>query len=32
MTVVSQDIQRHTLIAHAEGGIVTHPKPGASRS
>ena len=29
VTVVSQDIPRHTLIAHAEGGIVTHPKPGA---
>src|SRR2546422_913111 len=29
LTVVSQDIRRHTLIAHAEGGIVTHPKPGA---
>lgn len=29
LTVVSQDIPRHTLIAHAEGGILTHPKPGA---
>ncbi len=29
VTVVSQDIRRHTLIAHAEGGVVTHPKPGA---
>jgi hypothetical protein len=29
LTVVSQNIPRHTLIAHAEGGIVTHPKPGA---
>ncbi|MGH7520535.1 MAG: hypothetical protein ACREMI_04575 [Gemmatimonadales bacterium] len=29
LTVVSQDIRRHTLIAHAEGGILTHPKPGA---
>ncbi len=29
LTVVSQDIPRHTLIAHAEGGLVTHPKPGA---
>jgi len=29
ITVVSQDVSRHTLIAHAEGGIVTHPKPGA---
>jgi hypothetical protein len=29
ITVVSQDVARHTLIAHAEGGIVTHPKPGA---
>lgn len=29
VTVVSQNIRRHTLIAHAEGGIVTHPRPGA---
>jgi hypothetical protein len=29
LTVVSQNIPRHTLIAHAEGGVVTHPKPGA---
>src|SRR5207247_1330596 len=29
VTVVSQDISRHTLVAAAEGGIVTHPKPGA---
>ena len=29
LTVVSQDISRHTLIAHAEGGLVTRPKPGA---
>ncbi len=29
VTVVSQDIGRHTLLAHAEAGIVTHPKPGA---
>lgn len=29
LTVVSQDIPRHTLIAHAEGGLVTRPKPGA---
>ena len=29
MTVVSQNLRRHTLIAHAEGGIVTGPKPGA---
>ncbi|HET8713573.1 MAG TPA: hypothetical protein VFM23_07810 [Gemmatimonadales bacterium] len=29
LTVVSQDVRRHTLIAHAEGGVVTHPKPGA---
>jgi len=28
LTVVSQNIRRHTLIAHAEGGIVTHPTPG----
>jgi hypothetical protein len=29
LTVVSQNIRGHTLIAHAEGGVVTHPKPGA---
>jgi len=29
LTVVSQNIPRHTLIVHAEGGLVTHPKPGA---
>ncbi len=29
LTVVSQDIPRHTWIVHAEGGVVTHPKPGA---
>jgi len=29
LTVVSQNIRGHTLIAHAEGGIVTHPKPGS---
>ena len=28
LTVVSQNIRRHTLIAHAEGGLVTNPKPG----
>ena len=28
LTVVSQNVRRHTLIAHAEGGLVTHPKPG----
>ncbi|HTI03755.1 MAG TPA: hypothetical protein VL549_00445, partial [Gemmatimonadales bacterium] len=28
VTVVSQNIARHTLILHAEGGVVTHPKPG----
>ena len=28
LTVVSQALRRHTLIAHAEGGIVTDPKPG----
>jgi hypothetical protein len=27
-TVVSQAIDRHTLIAHAEGGLLTNPKPG----
>ena len=29
VTVVSQNLRHHTLIAHAEGGIVTGPKPGA---
>lgn len=29
VTVVSQNIQRHTLIAHAEGGLVQRAKPGA---
>jgi hypothetical protein len=29
VTVVSQSIRRHTLIAHAEGGIVTNPNVGA---
>lgn len=29
VTVVSQNIQRHTLIAHAEGGVLSNPKPGA---
>jgi hypothetical protein len=29
LTVVSQNIPRHTLIAHAEGAVVTNPKPGA---
>ena len=31
VTVVSQNLGRHTLIAHAEGGILTggRPKPGA---
>lgn len=29
VTVVSQNVRRHTLIAHVEGGIVTGPKPGA---
>lgn len=29
VTVVSQNIGRHTLIAHAEGGVLTHAKPGA---
>ncbi|HXG95589.1 MAG TPA: hypothetical protein VNJ06_00600 [Gemmatimonadales bacterium] len=28
LTVVSQNIPGHTLIVHAEGGVVTHPKPG----
>jgi hypothetical protein len=29
VTVVSQEVPRHTLIGHVEGGVVTHPKPGA---
>ena len=29
VTIVSQDIPRHTWILHAEGGVVTYPKPGA---
>ena len=29
LTIVSQALRRHTLIAHAEGGILTNPKPGA---
>ena len=29
LTVVSQNIPRHTWIVHAEAGVVTHPKPGA---
>jgi hypothetical protein len=29
LTVVSQNIRRHTLIAHVEAGLLTHPKPGA---
>jgi hypothetical protein len=29
VTVVSQDIRRHTLIAHAEGGRLDRPKPGS---
>src|SRR5204863_5537955 len=28
LTVVSQNIPGHTLIVHAEGGVVTHPTPG----
>lgn len=28
LTVVSQDVRRHTLIAHAEVGFVTNPAPG----
>ncbi len=28
MTVVSQNIDRHTLIAHGEAGLLTNPKPG----
>jgi len=29
LTIVSQNFGRHTLIAHAEGGITTNPLPGA---
>jgi len=29
VTVVSQNLRRHTLIAHAEGGILSHVRPGA---
>ena len=29
VTVVSQDIPRHTWILHAEGGVVSRAKPGA---
>lgn len=29
LTVVSQALRRHTLIAHAEGGLLSRPKPGA---
>src|SRR3989475_2983439 len=29
VTVVSQNVRRHTLIAHAEGGILSHVRPGA---
>ncbi|PYO95236.1 MAG: hypothetical protein DMD62_02685 [Gemmatimonadetes bacterium] len=29
LTIVSQNLGRHTLIAHAEGGVVTNPLPGA---
>lgn len=29
LTVVSQNVPRHSFIAHAEAGVVTHPKPGA---
>jgi len=28
-TVVSQNVHRHTLIAHLEGGVLHRPKPGA---
>jgi len=28
VTAVSQNIERHTLILHAEGGLLTNPKPG----
>lgn len=29
LTVVSQDVRRHTLIAHIEAGTLYRPKPGA---
>lgn len=29
LTVVSQDVRRHTLIAHVEGGWLDRPKPGS---
>jgi len=29
VTVVSQNLRRHTLIAHAEGGILSHVRPGS---
>jgi hypothetical protein len=29
ITLVSQNVHRHTLIMHAEGGLVTNPNPGA---
>ena len=28
VTIVSQNVARHTFIAHAEGAVVTHAKPG----
>jgi hypothetical protein len=28
VTAVSQNIERHTLILHAEGGLLTNPAPG----
>ena len=29
LTVVSQNVRRHTIIAHAEAGLLSHPQPGA---
>jgi Omp85 superfamily domain len=29
LTIVSQNVGRHTMIAHAEGGLLSHPRPGA---
>jgi hypothetical protein len=29
VTLVSQNLRRHTLIMHAEGGVETNPNPGA---
>jgi len=29
VTIVSQNVRRHTLILHAEGGLLSHSSPGA---